>query len=926
MTSVEMYCGGGDGLLLANSSDIILTDCSLSGILEQGVALDSCTNALLWDVKVDSAELGFEFTGDEKEHFIHSVGSNCSTNGKPVYYYTSVTGQKFTPPEASQVIFANTEDCTLENCDLSGNDGILVAYSTGTTISDCRLNRTRYGLKVIQSQDTSVENTVVNCDAEYPGNLFISGSSISARDSRFIAPSGIKAVVGRGSSSIDMYNSTYTSLDIESEGGGILREFWELSLLVRYSDNFTPVMGADILIRSDSKDIYNTIMYNGNDPKTDIWGRTSPVWFLSRRYDHNNSQAPLLPVEVFAYFRGEREWENASIHYYDNNSILYLITSDIRRPPGVEITGLSPVEGKDALMVSWNESNEFHDEISLFRLFIWGDSDGNPRLVEVPGGNHHIILNATEYNLINNESYHINVIAVDGAGFESDPSTIQDVVHKDYLPPESPVTLFNGTTGANNATIFWNKSVSGDTRGYRLYLGKLGVKTNYLLVGEYDNYTNSTTILGLRFETNYSLYVVAFDEANNTSPASMRLNITTGRSKGTLMLIVVNSDSGKMLQGAYAELRDIFGGVWNVTTTDEPAIIPLYGGKFLIRISLDNYTENSTTFNITHENLTRLVIEMVGVADPVFEDDDEKPDDDEELYDDKSDKQQEGSVKADTVMGMPAWFMVFVVAMLILLLLLLVIFLRRRNRHKSRIKPIPYVGPPVMLPPPPPPQPSLPPTMIHPVLPGVTIPGDPLLQAGTPMEPTTMYPYGRLLERPALPPYTGDSSHEMTEPPAPSDTVVPGPFPGGSLDEIFQFKNVPSVGGYSVGTDAQSIPPPPRIIPPGEKKENDSGMKVTLDPVPPLDELQENDSGAQKGSGAGEVPLGKEEVMTKLKSLIETINKKDNSVQTGVPPVVKRSISDITVTLPPEEISQNDTVTSTEPVTPPPPENPHGTD
>jgi len=408
---------------------------------------------------------------------------------------------------------------------------------------------------------------------------------------------------------------------------------------------------------------------------------------------------------------------------------------------------------------------------------------------------------------------------------------------------------------------------------------------------------------------------------------------------GTLMLIVVDSESGIMLEGAYAEWHDLSGLGWNETTTGEQIIIPFYGGKYRITVSLDNYTDNSTIFNITHENLTRLVLEMVRIAEPT-EDDDDIPGDDDDDSDDDDDKSNGENVKADTATSIPSWFIIFVLALLIPLLLLLVIFLKRRKRHKSRVKVIRYVGPPAMLPPPPP-QPLLPATMqpatmqqatmqqatmppatIPPAVPNVYVPGDTALQAGTAMAPAAMYPYGRLLERPALPMYTGDgtASHEMTDPNAPSDTFVQGPFAEGSLDEIFQFQNVPSGEVSSTGTGLQmTTPPPPRIIPPGEKKGMDGVVDVTLDPKLPTDPKAETGTGAIAGPVPDEGVLGKEEVISKLKSLIETINKKDDSGQADEPPAGERSFSDITVTLPPDDVSENKTKTTSEPVNPPPP-------
>ncbi len=130
-------------------------------------------------------------------------------------------------------------------------------------------------------------------------------------------------------------------------------------------------------------------------------------------------------------------------------------------------------------------------------------------------------------------SYNFYIVAKDGAGNTSAPSTTITVITVDDTAPNAPSNLAASNTTQTTTDLTWN--VSTDNVGV----------TNYTIfkdgVLEASTTSNSYTVSNLISNTNYSFEVVANDAASNSSIASNIVSVTTLSATNTSTLLLDNS-------------------------------------------------------------------------------------------------------------------------------------------------------------------------------------------------------------------------------------------------------------------------------------------------------------------------------------------------------------------------------------------------
>ncbi len=96
-------------------------------------------------------------------HWTTHVIENNTLNGKPIRYYKNEENLLISG-EASQIILANCNYCTIENMNISGsNRAILLGLSNNNVISDCALLNNGLSISLKYSNDNSIiKNTISN--------------------------------------------------------------------------------------------------------------------------------------------------------------------------------------------------------------------------------------------------------------------------------------------------------------------------------------------------------------------------------------------------------------------------------------------------------------------------------------------------------------------------------------------------------------------------------------------------------------------------------------------------------------------------------------------------------------------------------------------------------------------------------------------
>ena len=121
-------------------------------------------------------------------------------------------------------------------------------------------------------------------------------------------------------------------------------------------------------------------------------------------------------------------------------------------------------------------------------------------------------------------AYSFNVVAFDAANNVSPVSnTVQvtTLAGADTQPPTAPTNLVASNTTANSTNLAWNASTDNvAVTGYR-------VRQNNVVIATVSGTTLNYNVTGLTASTAYSFNVVAFDAANNVSPVSNTVQVTT---------------------------------------------------------------------------------------------------------------------------------------------------------------------------------------------------------------------------------------------------------------------------------------------------------------------------------------------------------------------------------------------------------------
>jgi len=102
---------------------------------------------------------GLVLVGPDIADYLHNIDPTNTVNGKPLYYWRDRAGGEV-PPGAGQVIVVNSTDVTISNQDVSnGSMGIVLAYSSGCSVTDNIANSNDGSAIVLNHSDNNVVST-----------------------------------------------------------------------------------------------------------------------------------------------------------------------------------------------------------------------------------------------------------------------------------------------------------------------------------------------------------------------------------------------------------------------------------------------------------------------------------------------------------------------------------------------------------------------------------------------------------------------------------------------------------------------------------------------------------------------------------------------------------------------------------------------
>jgi len=151
---------------------------------EYGIMVNYCQNGTMQSNTISGSQYNFGIDGQELPYFIHDIGASNTVEGRSVQYLVSLSGVEV-PADAGFIGIVNCTNVNATGQDVSRNyEGLLIAYSNGTTAEDVLLHLNFYGAYILFSSGTVIADSTLSDDddagvSSYNSNTTYSGDTIS---------------------------------------------------------------------------------------------------------------------------------------------------------------------------------------------------------------------------------------------------------------------------------------------------------------------------------------------------------------------------------------------------------------------------------------------------------------------------------------------------------------------------------------------------------------------------------------------------------------------------------------------------------------------------------------------------------------------------------------------------------------------------
>ncbi len=233
------------GIYLENSSDVEIKGCSMTGgnhgiylsssrnneitgnriyFSYNGIYLDHSggnflrSNNIQASVSAD-AIYGLEFmtTGDTLADYVNDVDESNLINGKPIIYWVGRQDAQV-PSGESYVALVNCRAITVQNQQISKTQGILVAWTTNSTITNNFLREDVYGVHVLYSTNVTVSWNQISSSNDFDS---FGGDGVYLANSQFVTVAN-NQVSGNRDGGVTCANSSRNTLT-----GNVIARNWK---------------------------------------------------------------------------------------------------------------------------------------------------------------------------------------------------------------------------------------------------------------------------------------------------------------------------------------------------------------------------------------------------------------------------------------------------------------------------------------------------------------------------------------------------------------------------------------------------------------------------------------------------------------------------------------------------------------------------
>lgn len=178
--------GNSDGLLpyLSNNASIINNNISMND--NYGLGISSSNNNTLIDNQLwDNGHINLIVTGNQKEHFNHTIPTSNIINGKSLYYYFDLHDTILEGLDTTHLTIAWSDNVTLRKSDIYGGDFVYLPYTNNSTVIQANTYENYFGMYLHQSLNNNFSSVNVSSNRDigvlisYSKNNKFSNNNIS---------------------------------------------------------------------------------------------------------------------------------------------------------------------------------------------------------------------------------------------------------------------------------------------------------------------------------------------------------------------------------------------------------------------------------------------------------------------------------------------------------------------------------------------------------------------------------------------------------------------------------------------------------------------------------------------------------------------------------------------------------------------------
>jgi parallel beta-helix repeat protein len=402
----------GAALVVYNSNESLIADNIMLDNYYSGISIGNSTKNTLKNNSMINCSYSLGVGGYPLEHYLHTIETSNTVDGKPVYYLinqTNLTVNPSTFPEVGYLAIVNSTNVVVANLTLTrSGQCILFAYTSNSTIKNVAVSNSSEGIALHNAANSTVTgNNVSDCFF----GIYLSNSYQNSLKNNIVSNSELAAIALRDSSMNFIVGNNasndYRCIDLIDSRDNIIHH----NNFVNYSETY---IDDPVNVWDDGVEGNYWSSYTGTDSDHDGIGDTP--YIMNSYSPNNNDSHPLMGM------------------YHS-----FAVTIEGGAQYDVQVVSNSSVRDLQVLVWLSSPTPYIQPGQKFMRLFVFGlnGTEGFCRLATP-----RIVLNSTTYTVfLDGNSIPVNELTVSNGTHVYLYFAYQHTEHEVIIVPEFPSFL-----------------------------------------------------------------------------------------------------------------------------------------------------------------------------------------------------------------------------------------------------------------------------------------------------------------------------------------------------------------------------------------------------------------------------------------------------------------------------------------------------